>query len=94
MSTFPPPTLRGTGIFARSEQEKDDIIFGSTKKKLCTEFEKMMHKKFQMSSNGEITFFLGLYYKGQRKLGLWYPKDLPFDLVAYTKTDYAQEKLR
>ncbi|GJS66412.1 uncharacterized mitochondrial protein-like protein [Tanacetum coccineum] len=28
----------------------DDIIFGSTKKKLCTEFEKMMHKKFQMSS--------------------------------------------
>ncbi|GKA65201.1 putative ribonuclease H-like domain-containing protein [Tanacetum coccineum] len=24
----------------------DDIIFGSTKKSLCTEFEKMMHKKF------------------------------------------------
>ncbi|GKF20921.1 hypothetical protein Tco_0069559 [Tanacetum coccineum] len=24
----------------------DDIIFGSTKKKLCTEFEKLMHKKF------------------------------------------------
>ncbi|GJT00566.1 putative ribonuclease H-like domain-containing protein [Tanacetum coccineum] len=24
----------------------DDIIFGSTKKALCTEFEKMMHKKF------------------------------------------------
>ncbi|GKF04241.1 putative ribonuclease H-like domain-containing protein [Tanacetum coccineum] len=24
----------------------DDIIFGSTKKKLCIEFEKMMHKKF------------------------------------------------
>ncbi|GJT22075.1 putative ribonuclease H-like domain-containing protein, partial [Tanacetum coccineum] len=28
----------------------DDIIFGSTKKILCTEFEKLMHKKFQMSS--------------------------------------------
>ncbi|GKA09881.1 retrovirus-related pol polyprotein from transposon TNT 1-94 [Tanacetum coccineum] len=26
----------------------DDIIFGSTKKSLCTEFEKLMHKKFQM----------------------------------------------
>ncbi|GKB66356.1 retrovirus-related pol polyprotein from transposon TNT 1-94, partial [Tanacetum coccineum] len=38
----------------------DDIIFGSTKKSLCTEFEKMMHKKFQMSSMGELTFFLGL----------------------------------
>nr|GEV61937.1 putative ribonuclease H-like domain-containing protein [Tanacetum cinerariifolium] len=38
----------------------DDIIFGSTRKEICTEFEKMMHKKFQMSSMGELTFFLGL----------------------------------
>ncbi|GJY81437.1 retrovirus-related pol polyprotein from transposon TNT 1-94 [Tanacetum coccineum] len=38
----------------------DDIIFGSTKKILCIEFEKLMHKKFQMSSMGELTFFLGL----------------------------------
>ncbi|GKD82213.1 putative ribonuclease H-like domain-containing protein [Tanacetum coccineum] len=38
----------------------DDIIFGFTKKSLCTEFEKMMHKKFQISSMGELTFFLGL----------------------------------
>ncbi|GJY18861.1 retrovirus-related pol polyprotein from transposon TNT 1-94 [Tanacetum coccineum] len=38
----------------------DDIIFRSTKKELCTEFEKLMHKKFQMSSMGELTFFLGL----------------------------------
>ncbi|GJU59557.1 putative ribonuclease H-like domain-containing protein [Tanacetum coccineum] len=138
----------------------DDIIFGSTKKSLCTEFEKMMHKKFQMSSMGELTFFLGLqtastpmetqkpllkdedgeevdvylyrsmigslmyhtslrhdimfavcacaryqvnpkvshlhtvkinfrYLKGQLKLGLWYLKDSPFDLVAYTDSDYA-----
>ncbi|GKE52178.1 putative ribonuclease H-like domain-containing protein, partial [Tanacetum coccineum] len=38
----------------------DDIIFGSTKKELCTDFEKLMHKKFQMSSMGELTFFLEL----------------------------------
>ncbi|GJX06012.1 retrovirus-related pol polyprotein from transposon TNT 1-94 [Tanacetum coccineum] len=38
----------------------DDIIFGSTKKSLCTEFEGLMHKKLQMSSIGELTFFLGL----------------------------------
>ncbi|GKF13075.1 putative ribonuclease H-like domain-containing protein, partial [Tanacetum coccineum] len=37
----------------------DDIIFGSTKKSLCTKFEKMMHKNFQMSSMGKLTFFLG-----------------------------------
>ncbi|GJZ89389.1 hypothetical protein Tco_0661171 [Tanacetum coccineum] len=28
------------------------------------------------------------YLKGQPKLGLWYPKDSPFDLVAYTDSDY------
>ncbi|GJS01369.1 putative ribonuclease H-like domain-containing protein [Tanacetum coccineum] len=37
----------------------DDIIFGSIKKTLCLEFEQMMHKRFQMSSMGELTFFLG-----------------------------------
>ncbi|GJW48082.1 putative ribonuclease H-like domain-containing protein [Tanacetum coccineum] len=41
----------------------DDIIFGSTMKSLCIEFEKMMHKKFQMSYMGELTFFLGLQVK-------------------------------
>ncbi|GJT99949.1 putative ribonuclease H-like domain-containing protein [Tanacetum coccineum] len=162
-------------------------------KELCTEFEKMMHKKFQMSSMGELTFFVGLqvtqkddgifisqdkyvdeilkkfgfstvktastpivtskplmkdenaedvdvhlyrsmigslmyltalrpdimfvvcacarfqvtpkvshlhamkrifrYLKGQPKLGLWYPKDSPFDLEAYTNSDYAGASL-
>ncbi|GJX98055.1 copia protein, partial [Tanacetum coccineum] len=37
----------------------DDIIFGSTKKNLCIEFKKLMHKKFQISSIGKLTFFLG-----------------------------------
>ncbi|GJS55885.1 hypothetical protein Tco_0480648 [Tanacetum coccineum] len=30
-----------------------------------------------------------MYLKGQPKLGLWYLKDSPFDLVAYTDSDYA-----
>ncbi|GJU01862.1 putative ribonuclease H-like domain-containing protein [Tanacetum coccineum] len=33
------------------------------------------------------------YLKGQPKLGLWYPKDLPFDLKAYTNSDYAGASL-
>ncbi|GJV04661.1 ribonuclease H-like domain-containing protein, partial [Tanacetum coccineum] len=33
------------------------------------------------------------YLKGQPKLGLWYPKDLPFDLVAYTDNDYGGASL-
>ncbi|GKE54036.1 putative ribonuclease H-like domain-containing protein, partial [Tanacetum coccineum] len=111
----------------------DDIIFGSTKKELSTEFEKLMHDKFQMSSMGELTFFLGLQtastpmepnkaltkdeeaedvdvhlYRSmigslmyltasrpditfvvcQPKLGLWYPKDSPFYLKAFSDSDY------
>ncbi|GJT85816.1 putative ribonuclease H-like domain-containing protein [Tanacetum coccineum] len=167
----------------------DDIIFGSTKKEMSTEFEKLMHDKFHMSSMEELTFFLGLqvqqksdgifisqdkyvaeilkkfdyvtvktastpiepnktlikdeeaeevdvhvyrsmigslmylttsspditfavcacarfqvtlktshlhavkrifrYLKGQPKLGLWYPRDSPFDLESFTDSDYA-----
>ncbi|GKF34351.1 uncharacterized mitochondrial protein-like protein, partial [Tanacetum coccineum] len=171
----------------------DNIIFGSIKKELCVAFEKLTHEKFQMSSMGELTFFMGLqaqqkndaifisqykyvdeiskkfgftkvktastpmetqkpllkdedgeevdvhmyrsmigslmyliysrsdimfavcacaryqvnpkvshlhavkrifrYLKGQLKLGLWYPKDSPFDLVAYIDSDYARASL-
>nr|GEU42643.1 retrovirus-related Pol polyprotein from transposon TNT 1-94 [Tanacetum cinerariifolium] len=144
--------------------ELDDIIFGATNKDLCKSFEKLMKDKFQMSSIGELTFFLGLqvkqkkdgifisqdkyvakilskfrltegksastpidtekpllkdsdvcacarfqvtlkashlqalkrifrYLKGKPHLGLWYPKDLPFDLVAYSDSDYAGASL-
>ncbi|GJV09932.1 uncharacterized mitochondrial protein-like protein [Tanacetum coccineum] len=33
------------------------------------------------------------YLKGQPKLSLWYPKDSPFNLVAYTDSDYAGASL-
>ncbi|GKF17512.1 hypothetical protein Tco_0062430, partial [Tanacetum coccineum] len=33
------------------------------------------------------------YLKGQPKLGLWYLKDSPFDLVSYTDSDYARASL-
>ncbi|GJT12012.1 uncharacterized mitochondrial protein-like protein [Tanacetum coccineum] len=33
------------------------------------------------------------HLKGQPKLGLWYPKDSPIDLVAYTDSDYARASL-
>nr|GEW77674.1 copia protein [Tanacetum cinerariifolium] len=36
----------------------DDIIFGATNKDLCKSFEKLMKEKFQMSSMGELIFFL------------------------------------
>nr|GEX10902.1 uncharacterized mitochondrial protein AtMg00810-like [Tanacetum cinerariifolium] len=33
------------------------------------------------------------YLKGHSKFGLWYPKDSPFELVAYTDSDYARASL-
>nr|GEX49183.1 uncharacterized mitochondrial protein AtMg00810-like [Tanacetum cinerariifolium] len=33
------------------------------------------------------------YLKGQQKIGLWYTKDSPFDLIAYTDSDYAEASL-
>ncbi|GKA72661.1 putative ribonuclease H-like domain-containing protein [Tanacetum coccineum] len=33
------------------------------------------------------------YLKGQPKLGLWYPKDSPFDLEAFSNSDYARASL-
>nr|GEX66303.1 putative ribonuclease H-like domain-containing protein [Tanacetum cinerariifolium] len=41
----------------------NDIIFGSTNKDLGKDFKKLMKDKFQMSSIGELTFFLGLPVK-------------------------------
>nr|GEW91668.1 hypothetical protein [Tanacetum cinerariifolium] len=55
----------------------DDIIFGSTRKELCTEFEKIMHKKFKMSSMGELTLFLGLQVK-QKEDGIFISQDKIF----------------
>ncbi|GKG16962.1 hypothetical protein Tco_0361919, partial [Tanacetum coccineum] len=33
------------------------------------------------------------YLKGQPKLGLWYPRDSPFDLKAFFDSDYARASL-
>nr|GEY88234.1 uncharacterized mitochondrial protein AtMg00810-like [Tanacetum cinerariifolium] len=146
----------------------DDIIFVSTKRSLSTEFEQLMHNRFQISSMRELTFFLGLqveqrkdgiflsqekyvsvilkkfgfssvksastpmkthkplskdangtdvdvhlyrfqvqpkvshmhavnrifkYLKGQPTLGLWFPKDSPLKLIAYSDSDYASASL-
>nr|GFB99911.1 putative ribonuclease H-like domain-containing protein [Tanacetum cinerariifolium] len=52
----------------------DDIIFGSTNKDLCKAFEKLMKDKFQMSSMGKLTFFLGLQVK-QKQDGIFISQD-------------------
>ncbi|GJS99767.1 putative ribonuclease H-like domain-containing protein [Tanacetum coccineum] len=70
----------------------DDIIFGSTKKSLCVEFEQMMHKRFLMGSIREITFFSGLQVM-QKDDGIFISQDKyvadilkKFDFVTIKKT--------
>nr|GEV46588.1 hypothetical protein [Tanacetum cinerariifolium] len=55
----------------------DDIIFGSTERSLSIEFEQLLHKRFQMSSIGELTFFLRLQVD-QRKDGIFLSQDKYF----------------
>nr|GEY73020.1 putative ribonuclease H-like domain-containing protein [Tanacetum cinerariifolium] len=52
----------------------DNIIFGSTNKEPCKAFEKLIKDKFQMSSMGELTFFLGLQVK-QKDDGIFISQD-------------------
>ncbi|GJX74316.1 retrovirus-related pol polyprotein from transposon TNT 1-94, partial [Tanacetum coccineum] len=52
----------------------DDIIFGSTKKSWCDEYKALMKSRFQMSSMGELTFFLGLQLK-QKEDGIFISQD-------------------
>ncbi|GKA87926.1 putative ribonuclease H-like domain-containing protein [Tanacetum coccineum] len=65
---------RYKGDICWSKFHVDDIIFGSTKKELCNAFEKLMHEKFQMSSKGELIFFLGLQLE-QKKDGIFISQD-------------------
>jgi hypothetical protein len=41
----------------------DDIIFGSTNKSFCDEFSKIMTGRFEISTMGVLTFFLGFQIK-------------------------------
>nr|GEU40494.1 copia protein [Tanacetum cinerariifolium] len=64
----------------------DHIIFVSTKKEL----------RFQVNpktSHIHAVKKIFRYLKGQPKLGLWYPKDSPFDLEAYSDSDYTGASL-
>ncbi|GJX11244.1 putative ribonuclease H-like domain-containing protein [Tanacetum coccineum] len=49
--------------------------------------------RFQVTpkvSHSHVVKRIFRYLKGQPKLGLWYPRNSPFDLVAYFDSDYAE----
>ncbi|GJS93823.1 putative ribonuclease H-like domain-containing protein [Tanacetum coccineum] len=69
----------------------DDIIFGSTKKSWCDDFEALMKSRFQMSSMGELTFFLGLQVK-QKEDGIFISQD-KYVAEILKKFDFASVKI-
>ncbi|GJY73389.1 putative ribonuclease H-like domain-containing protein [Tanacetum coccineum] len=77
METVSPSAQNEEEVFSDDDDDEmpeiriyDDIIFGSTNKSWCDEFEALMQSRFQMSSMGELTFFLGLQVK-QKKEGIF-----------------------
>ncbi|GJX40366.1 hypothetical protein Tco_0255356 [Tanacetum coccineum] len=79
-------TQKDDGIFISQDKYVDEILkkFGfSTVKTASTPME--TSKPLLKDAEAEDL----IYLKGQPKLGLWYPKDSPFDLEAYTNSDYA-----
>nr|GEY21120.1 copia protein [Tanacetum cinerariifolium] len=68
--------VKSAFLYGTIEEEiyVDDIIFRSTNKQLCTTFEKLMKDKFQMSSMGELTLFMGLQVT-QKKDGIFISQD-------------------
>nr|GEX42152.1 putative ribonuclease H-like domain-containing protein [Tanacetum cinerariifolium] len=68
--------VKSAFLYGNIEKEiyVDDIIFGSTNKDLCKAFVKLIKDKFQMSSMGELTFFLGLQVK-QKPYGIFISQD-------------------
>nr|GFA98180.1 hypothetical protein [Tanacetum cinerariifolium] len=78
-------------IFISQDKYVAEILrkFGLTDGKLsCTpiDTEKPLLKDPDVKRNFR-------YLKGKPHLGLWYPKDSPFNLVAYSDSDYAGASL-
>nr|GEV80384.1 putative ribonuclease H-like domain-containing protein [Tanacetum cinerariifolium] len=75
----------------------DDIIFGSTNKELYVKLASTpieTEKPLLKDPDGEdVDVHIYRYLKGKPHLGLWYPKDSPFNLVAYSDSDYARASL-
>ncbi|GJZ78970.1 putative ribonuclease H-like domain-containing protein [Tanacetum coccineum] len=59
----------------------DDIIFGSTKKSWCDEFEALMKSRFQMSSMGELLSFLALQVNTENQMTAGTPIETQKPLV-------------
>ncbi|GJR60689.1 putative ribonuclease H-like domain-containing protein [Tanacetum coccineum] len=83
------------GIFISQDKYVGEILkkFGFTEVKTASTPIETQKPLLKDEDGEEVDVHMYRYLKGQQKLGLWYPKDSPFDLVAYTDSDYAGASL-
>nr|GEY21776.1 hypothetical protein [Tanacetum cinerariifolium] len=68
--------------------QKEDGIFLSQDKYVGDILKKFRHQVTPKECHLHAVKRIFGYLKGHPKLGLWYPKESPFDLVAYSDSDY------
>nr|GEZ62169.1 putative ribonuclease H-like domain-containing protein [Tanacetum cinerariifolium] len=68
--------------------QKKDGIFLSQGKYVRDILKKFGHQVTPKECHLHAVKRIVRYLKGHPKLGLWYPKESPFDLVAYSDSDY------
>jgi hypothetical protein len=59
----------------------DDIIFGGSSHTLVSRFQEMMESEFQISTMGELTFFLGIQVKQTKKCTFMHQAKYTNDLM-------------
>nr|GEZ27385.1 hypothetical protein [Tanacetum cinerariifolium] len=103
---FQMSSMRELTFFLGLKQKKDGIFISQDKyvAKILKKFRftevknastPMETQKLLLKDEDgeEVDVYMYRYLKGQPKLGRWYPKDSPFDLGAYTDSDYAGASL-
>ncbi|GJW65868.1 copia protein [Tanacetum coccineum] len=83
------------GIFISQDKYVDEILkkFRFIEVKTASTPMETQKPLLKDEDGEEVDVHMYRYLKGQPKLGLWYPKDYAFDLVAYTNSDYAGASL-
>ncbi|GJY45017.1 putative ribonuclease H-like domain-containing protein [Tanacetum coccineum] len=79
--------------FQMSSMGELTFLLGLQKSRLEAHQWKLKKPLLKDEDGKEVDVHMYRYLKGQPKLGLWYPKDSPSDLVAYTNSDYAGASL-
>nr|GFB09661.1 ribonuclease H-like domain, reverse transcriptase, RNA-dependent DNA polymerase [Tanacetum cinerariifolium] len=86
---------KNDGIFISQDKYVAEILkkFGFTEVKNSSTPMATQKPLLKDEDGKEVDVHMYRYLKGQPKSGLWYPKDYPFDFVAYTDSDYAGASL-